>query len=87
MKKIAAVLAFVAVYSLPALPQKGSNPFRGRWDLTVTTPGGAHAQWMEIVDMDGKITGRIQPGGGAAGCLWQPHPNTVIASTATKSVR
>ena len=65
MKKIAAVLAFVAVYSLPALPQKGSNPFGGRWDLTVTTPGGAHAQWMEIVDMDGKITGRIQPGGGA----------------------
>ena len=41
------------------------NPFLGRWDLTVTSPRGVANQWMEIVEKDGKLDGRIQPGGGA----------------------
>jgi len=45
-------------------PQSG-NPFLGRWDLTVTSPRGPAMQWMEILEKDGKLDGRIQPGGGA----------------------
>ncbi len=48
----------------PAYAQK--NPFAGRWDLNVTPQtGSAYPQWMEIVETDGKVEGRIQPRGGA----------------------
>jgi hypothetical protein len=42
-----------------------SNPFAGRWDLNLTGPRGSWPQWMEIVQKDGKVEGRIQPRGGA----------------------
>jgi hypothetical protein len=48
-----------------AWAQSGANPFLGRWDLTVTSPRSTANQWMEIVEKDGKLDGRIQPGGGA----------------------
>ena len=55
-----------ALLLVPARSQTARNPFLGRWDLTVTTPRGASNQWMEIVDKDGKLDGRMQPGGGAS---------------------
>ncbi|HTX37758.1 MAG TPA: DUF1080 domain-containing protein [Bryobacteraceae bacterium] len=48
-----------------AAQSQTGNPFLGRWDLTVTSPRGTAIQWMEIVEKDGKLDGRIQPGGGA----------------------
>ena len=50
--------------TLPALAQ-GGNAFIGRWDLTLTSPRGSWPQWMEIIEKDGKLDGRIQPRGGA----------------------
>ena len=50
---------------IAALHAQSKNPFLGRWDLTVTSPRGVANQWMEIVEKDGKVDGRIQPGGGA----------------------
>ena len=45
---------------------QAAKPFLGRWDLTLTSPrGGTWPQWMEIVEKDGKLDGRIQPRGGA----------------------
>ena len=50
----------------PAYSQPSTNPFLGRWDLVVTAPRGTSNQWLEIVEKDGKLDGRFQPGGGAS---------------------
>ncbi len=60
MKKLCSLL----LLALPAFAQ-GGNAFLGRWDLTLTSPRGSWPQWMEIVEKDGKVDGRIQPRGGA----------------------
>ena len=61
------VFALVATLSLAAAAlAQPAAPFLGRWDLTVTPPGdAAYPQWMELVEKDGKLDGRIQPRGGA----------------------
>jgi hypothetical protein len=64
MNRISVILAMGLVCALPALPQ-ASKPFLGRWDLTLTSQRGSWPQWMEIVEKDGKVDGRIQPRGGA----------------------
>src|SRR3954447_16963738 len=63
MRKLS-FLPMVCLLLAPAYAQK--NPFVGRWDLNLTpSSGGAYAQWMEVVEKDGKVDGRIQPRGGA----------------------
>src|SRR5215475_154343 len=57
-------ILFLLAVTLPAFPQ-AKSPFLGRWDLNLTSPGGTWPQWMEIVEKDGKLDGRIQPRGGA----------------------
>ena len=53
---------------LPAAAQD-AKPFLGRWDMTVTPATGAsYSQWMELVESNGKIEGRVQPRGGG----WHP---------------
>jgi hypothetical protein len=64
MNRISLIVAFGLACVFPALPQ-AKNPFLGRWDLTLTSPRAAWPQWMEIVQKDGKLDGRIQPRGGA----------------------
>ena len=58
--------AFIAAAALASAAFAQSNPFLGRWDLTVTSPRSTANQWMEIIEKDGKLDGRIQPGGGAS---------------------
>jgi hypothetical protein len=57
------LIAVATALALPALAQK--NPFLGRWDLTLTGSNGSWPQWMEVVEKDGAVSGRIQPRGGA----------------------
>jgi len=65
MNRISFILAVGLACALPALPQAG-KPFLGRWDLTLTGNNNrSWPQWMEIVEKDGKLDGRIQPQGGA----------------------
>ena len=62
------LLSFAAVLPCIALAQD-AKPFLGRWDMTVTpATGNPYPQWMELVDKDGKIQGRVQPRGGG----WRP---------------
>ena len=42
-----------------------ADPFLGRWDLTLTNSKESYPNWMEIVEKDGKLEGRIQPRGGS----------------------
>ncbi|HYW41263.1 MAG TPA: DUF1080 domain-containing protein [Bryobacteraceae bacterium] len=65
MKPLCFVLTIAAALLAPARSQAAKNPFLGRWDLTVTSPHSTANQWMEIVEKDGRLDGRIQPGGGA----------------------
>lgn len=60
MKKLCLLFAL----TLPVFAQ-AEKTFVGRWDLTLTSPRGSWPQWMEIVEKDGKLDGRIQPRGGA----------------------
>ncbi len=71
MTRILTVAALGALLVAPAAAQHAS-PFLGRWDITTTAAASPRnpkpepqAQWMEIVDHDGQLTGRIQPTGGA----------------------
>jgi Domain of Unknown Function (DUF1080) len=57
-------LLLILAAGLPGLAQAAS-PFVGRWDLNLTSPRAKWPQWMEIVEKDGKLDGRIQPRGGA----------------------
>ena len=50
---------------VPAFAQESSKPFLGRWDFTVTNGTRTWPQWMELIEKDGKLDGRIQPQGGA----------------------
>src|SRR5688572_19239705 len=42
-----------------------ADRFVGRWDLTLTNPKESYPNWMELVEKDGKLEGRIQPRGGS----------------------
>src|SRR5687768_17442480 len=64
MQKLRAI-CLATVLMVPAFAQNTGNPFVGRWDITLTSPTRTWGQWMEIVEKDGKLGGRVQPAGGA----------------------
>lgn len=47
------------------LQAQSTNPFTGRWDVTMTSGTTTYPDWLEVVDQNGAMTGRIQPRGGA----------------------
>jgi hypothetical protein len=72
MKQLCMVLTVAVAAVVPALPQKGSGPFAGRWDMTVTRGNLTFPSWMEVVDKDGGPevrvqlrTGNVNPAAGA----------------------
>ena len=61
MQRILIVAAACAI----AAAAQSAKPFLGRWDMNVTpATGKPYPQWMELVEKDGKIEGRVQPRGG-----------------------
>jgi hypothetical protein len=57
-------LMVVAALLLPALAQKSGNPFAGRWDFNIATPGGTRACWLGVTAKGGKLEVWYQPPGG-----------------------
>jgi len=55
-----------------SLAQPASNPFVGRWDITVTSPNGTYPDWMEVTDDGGSLAARVQPRGGSV------HPAAAV---------
>jgi hypothetical protein len=45
---------------IPALSQKASSPFAGRWDMTLTRGNETYPSWMELVEKDGDPQVRVQ---------------------------
>ncbi len=56
MKKICVLVMIIAVI---ALAQK-TNPFIGRWDMTVTVGGDRYPSWIEVTEKDGALQARVQ---------------------------
>lgn len=63
MKKHVISLA-IAAACFTAVAQQNSNPFLGRWDFNITTPGGTRASWIGVSEKDGKLEVWYQPTGG-----------------------
>ena len=64
MKKLYIAMIIAAAALIPALSQRTTNPFSGRWDMTVTGAWGEANQkspsWMEVVEKDGNLQVRVQ---------------------------
>jgi hypothetical protein len=68
MQRLFLVAAAAAVLPWTASAQD-AEAFLGRWDMTVTPASGTpYPQWMELVEKNGRIEGRVQPRGGG----WRP---------------
>ena len=57
-------LMVVAALLMPALAQKSTNPFAGRWDFNITAPGGTRACWLGVTGKGGNPEVWYQPPGG-----------------------
>lgn len=65
MRKFTVGLVFLCAFSLaPAFAQAGANPFVGRWDFNIVTPGGTRASWLGVTEKEGKLDVWFQPTGG-----------------------
>jgi hypothetical protein len=60
LSSLMAVAALVA----PAPAQKSANPFEGRWDFNIATPGGTRACWLGVTAKGGTLEVWYQPPGG-----------------------
>jgi hypothetical protein len=64
--RLLAALTFALAAAASAQDVK---PFLGRWDFNATpATGKPYPQWMELVEKEGKVEGRVQPRGGG----WKP---------------
>lgn len=57
-------MRLISIGLLAATALFASSPFNGRWDFTVTTPGGTRAYWLGIKDNGGALDVWYQPAGG-----------------------
>src|SRR5258708_8407271 len=64
MRKFMSGVIVVAVLLVPALAQKKSSPFAGRWDFNITTSGGTRANWLGVTEKKGELGVWFQPTGG-----------------------
>jgi hypothetical protein len=64
MRTFKSSLMVAAALLMPALAQKSTNPFAGRWDFNITTPGGTRACWLGVTAKGGDLEVWYQPPGG-----------------------
>ena len=64
MRTLTSSLIVAAALLMPALAQKSSSPFAGRWDFNIATPRGIHACWLGVTAKGGNLEVWYQPSGG-----------------------
>src|SRR5689334_8716630 len=64
MKQVSGVLMAAALCAGAAVAQ--TNPFLGRWDLTITSGSETYPDWLELSEKGGKLDAWIQPRSGGA---------------------
>jgi len=83
-------LMVVAALLMPALAQKNTGPFAGRWDFNITTPAGAQACWLGVTAKDGSLEVWYQPPGGNVYLVKDVHvegPHLTLALSAATADR
>jgi hypothetical protein len=60
MKRFCILSMIAAAALLSALAQNPSNPFAGRWDMTVTIGTGHFPSWLEVTEKGGALEARVQ---------------------------
>ncbi len=79
----------LAAMLLVPVGMQGASPLVGKWNFSMTTPGGPRAMWLGIAEKDGALEVRFQPTGGnvapvknfkadGAKLTVQPNQRTVI---------
>ena len=77
MRKILAVAAALAATLPLTAAAQDAQAFLGRWDMMATPASGKpYPQWMELIEKNGKIEGRVQPRGGG----WRPILSAKVES-------
>jgi hypothetical protein len=66
MLKMKQLTLLMLAMAIPGAAQAQSNPFMGRWDITVTAGKDTYPDWMELTQKDGKLDAFIQPRSGGA---------------------
>ena len=61
--QLTAVICLLAL-SAPVFAQSSANPFLGRWNFNISTPGGNRASWLGIHEKNGNLEVWYQPTGG-----------------------
>jgi hypothetical protein len=90
MQTLKSSLMVAAVLLMPALAQKSSTPFIGRWDFNIATPGGKGACWLGIAAKGSDLEVWYQPSGGNVYRLQDVHADgshlilTLNAATAKR---
>ncbi len=60
MNRVYVVLILTAGFLTPAMAQSASSqPFTGRWDLTIKTTKDTYPSWMEFKDGNVRVVGRV----------------------------
>ena len=89
MRTFKSSLMVAAALLMPALAQKSTNPFAGRWDFNITTPGGTRACWLGVTAKGGDLEVWYQPPGGNVYQVKDVHVDgshlTLTLSAATAS--
>ncbi len=60
----ASLLLLFSTLLIPAASTAQTSPFVGRWDFTIETPSGTHANWLGVTERGGKLDIWFQPTGG-----------------------
>jgi hypothetical protein len=60
MKRYNLLLIIAAAALIPALAQNSTNPFLGRWDMTLTSGNNHYPSWLEVTDKGGTLEARVQ---------------------------
>jgi hypothetical protein len=89
MRTFKSSLMVAAALLMPALAQKSTDPFAGRWDFNITTPGGTRACWLGVTAKGGDLEVWYQPPGGNVYQVKDVHVDgshlTLTLSAATAS--
>jgi hypothetical protein len=64
MQTFKSSLMVAAALLMPALAQKSTSPFAGRWDFNIATHGGTRACWLGVTEKGGNLEVWYQPPGG-----------------------
>src|ERR1035438_5978913 len=64
MKRFCILSIIAAAALLSALAQSPSNPFIGRWDMTVNIGNGHFPSWLEVTDKSGTLEARVAQANG-----------------------